>query len=210
MRVIVVTNQKGGVGKTTTAGHLAVAAEADGQGPVVLIDTDQQENLADWWNARQAETPAFVQATIEDLPTKLQALREAGVKLVIIDTPPRVGDQIEAAIREADLVVIPVKPGPHEMRAIGPTMDMIDEAGKRMVFVLCLAKAKAKLTALTHTALAAHGCVAPVLLHNREDFANAMLDGRVAQEYAPRNPAAQEATELWAYVAKQLRRKAKA
>lgn len=59
MKAIAIASQKGGVGKTTLAGHLAVAAEAAGAGPVALIDTDPQGSLAAWWNVREAETPLF-------------------------------------------------------------------------------------------------------------------------------------------------------
>ena len=81
-------SRKGGVGKTTISGHLAVEAERTGHGPVALIDTDEQGNLADWWNARQAPTPLFARADIASLGTALQGLRQQGVRLVIIDTPP--------------------------------------------------------------------------------------------------------------------------
>ena len=52
-------SQKGGSGKTTLSGHLAVQAQLSGAGPVVLIDIDPQGSLADWWNEREAELPAF-------------------------------------------------------------------------------------------------------------------------------------------------------
>ena len=67
MQVVVLASQKGGSGKTTLSGHLAVEAERSGMGPVVLIDTDPQGSLSDWWNARGAETPAFARVAIEDL-----------------------------------------------------------------------------------------------------------------------------------------------
>lgn len=57
MRVIAVASQKGGSGKTTIAAHLAVRADMVGQGPVVLIDTDPQGSLAEWWRARAEDTP---------------------------------------------------------------------------------------------------------------------------------------------------------
>src|SRR4051794_39515401 len=60
MQTIVVASQKGGAGKTTTARHLAVEAERQGEGPVALIDVDPQGGLARWWNRREAETPVFV------------------------------------------------------------------------------------------------------------------------------------------------------
>jgi RecA/RadA recombinase len=59
MKTIVFASQKGGAGKTTLAAHLAVAAVKAGDGPCVLIDTDPQASLTDWWNGREDETPAF-------------------------------------------------------------------------------------------------------------------------------------------------------
>ena len=78
MHVIVLASQKGGAGKTTLAAHLAVAAEAAGDGPAVLIDTDPQGSLSAWWNVREAETPALAPTTIAELPHKIAALAEAG------------------------------------------------------------------------------------------------------------------------------------
>lgn len=60
MQVIVLASQKGGAGKTTTARHIAVEAERQGEGPVALIDVDPQGGLARWWNRRAAETPVFI------------------------------------------------------------------------------------------------------------------------------------------------------
>ena len=67
MRTLVVASQKGGVGKTTIAGHLAVMAELSNAGPVALIDTDPQGSLSSWWNERQAERPLFASVDIASL-----------------------------------------------------------------------------------------------------------------------------------------------
>ena len=64
MRVMAFASQKGGSGKTTLAGHIAVQAESVGAGPVAIIDTDPQGSLSDWWNARRAQTPVFAQTFI--------------------------------------------------------------------------------------------------------------------------------------------------
>ena len=119
MRTIVVASQKGGVGKTTLVGHLGVAAELSGVGPVALIDTDPQGSLASWWNERVAETPLFAQVEIDRLADHLNALEVAGVKLTIIDTPPSVAGLIVKVLAVADLVIIPTRPSPHDLRAVG-------------------------------------------------------------------------------------------
>ena len=72
MQIIVLASQKGGVGTTTLAAHLAVAAEAAGDGPAVLIDTDPQGSLSAWWNVRAADTPALAPSSIAELAGKVQ------------------------------------------------------------------------------------------------------------------------------------------
>src|SRR3954464_3696018 len=112
MHVVAVTSQKGGSGKTTLAGHLAVQAERVGAGPVALIDTDPQGSLAEWWNVRAAETPVFAQSTVSTLSEDVLRLRGLGVKLLVIDTPPAIEATIGEVVRVADLVLIPARPSP--------------------------------------------------------------------------------------------------
>ena len=112
MKVLVLASQKGGAGKTTIAAHVGVAAERDGAGPVVLIDTDPQGSLSAWWNSREADTPALASATLAELPEKLTALAQAGFKLAVIDTPPAITEAIRDVVKLADLVLIPTPPQP--------------------------------------------------------------------------------------------------
>ncbi|WP_293549010.1 division plane positioning ATPase MipZ [Parvibaculum sp.] len=46
MHVIAFASQKGGSGKTTLAGHIAVEAERVGAGPVALVDTSARQPVA--------------------------------------------------------------------------------------------------------------------------------------------------------------------
>lgn len=200
MRIIAFASQKGGVGKTTLAGHIAVEAERQGAGTVALLDTDPQGSLAAWWNARSAETPLFVRGELANLKDQLAQLDAAGVGLVIIDTPPAITDNIAAVVRQADLVVIPTRPSPHDLRAVGATVDLVESTGKPMVFVVNGATNRAKITGDAAIALSQHGTVAPVTIHQRVDFAVSMIDGRTVGEIDRNSNSAREITDLWNYV----------
>jgi chromosome partitioning protein len=206
MYTLVVASQKGGVGKTTIAGHLGVAAEAT-CGPVFWIDTDPQASLTTWWNAREAKTPALTEVPLKQLGERLKSLADAGCKLTIIDTPPAVTDTIRSVIATADLVLIPTRPSPHDLRAVGSTVALAEAAGKRMVFVVNGATPRARITGEAAIALSQHGTVAPVTLYNRVDYAASMIDGRTVQEMDPTSRSAEEVTSLWAYVHTQLKKK---
>ena len=204
MRVLALASQKGGSGKTTLSGHLAVEAQRAGAGPVVLIDIDPQASLADWWNEREDEFPAFAQTTVARLGTDLQILRQQGFKLAVIDTPPAITMAIQSVIAVAELVVVPTRPSPHDLRAVGATIDMCDRAGKPLIFVVNAAMPKARITAEAAVALSQHGTVAPVTIHQRTDFAASMIDGRTVMEVDPQGKSAQEVMALWAYISDRL------
>lgn len=206
MYVLVLASQKGGSGKTTLSGHLAVEADRAGAGPVVLIDMDPQSSLSQWWNARQAETPEFLKVGLLDLGDALKQLANRGVKLVVIDTPPQVTTSISQIVSFADLVIVPTRPSPHDLRAVGATVDIVERQQKSLIFVVNAATANARITAETAVALSQHGTVAPVTVHHRVDFAASMVDGRTVGEVVSTSPSAQEITTLWTYIQDRLSR----
>ncbi len=180
------------------------SAENVGAGPVAIIDTDPQGGLSGWWNARSAATPVFIEPTKAGLNATLAQLRSQGFKLVLIDSPPQATRAIEATIKLADLVIIPVTPSPHDLRAVGATVDLVTASGRPMIFVVNRAQQRAKITADTAVALSQHGTVSPVTLHHRNDFATSMIDGRTVGELDPASRSAVEVRDLWIYVSKRL------
>lgn len=204
--VLVFASQKGGSGKTTLSGHIAVEAERAGDGPVALIDTDPQGSLAKWWNERAASRPAFARVAISQLGPGIEHLQRNGFRLIVIDTPPAVTESIQQVVAHADLVVAPTRPSPHDLRAVGPTVDIADAHRKALLFVVNSATARARITGETAVALSQHGVVAPVTIHHRVDFAAAMIDGRTAGEVRPDSKSAEEIATLWAYMKGQLAR----
>ena len=197
MKTIVVAGQKGGGGKTTLVAHLSVAAERAGHGPAVVIDTDPQQTLATWWQAREATKPELAPVNVGQMSAKLDGLAAMGFAYCFIDTPPALTDQNRQLLGLADLVLIPTRPSPNDLWALGATLDLVRGAGSSFVFVLTQAKSNARITVQTIAALSEHGQVFPAIIHDRVDFAAAMTDGRTALELRPSGPAATEAAELW-------------
>ncbi len=228
MKTLALISQKGGVGKTTLAAHLGVQAAlgpglpttlALAEAPVVtgtrrrsapartpalptvaLVDADPQGSLSAWWNRREAPTPLFVGATLARLERQLAELAAAGVDLVVIDTPPALGETITQVARVADLILIPVRPSPHDLHAVGATVDLIEHLHRPLAFVVSGATARTRIAAEAAVALSQHGRVAPVTVHHRTDFASSMTDGRTVMELVPAGRSAAEIAELWKYV----------
>ena len=206
MRVLTFASQKGGSGKTTLAGHIAVQAERVGVQPVAMIDADPQGSLSDWWNARRADTPLFAQTFLSRLNQDLRKMAELGVELLVFDTPPAITSTIEHVIRVSDLVVIPMRPSPHDLRAAGATVDLVERSKGVLVFVVNAATPRARITAEAAIALSQHGTVAPVTIHQRTDFAASMIDGRTVMELPGSERSAQEIIDLWGYLDDRLSR----
>lgn len=210
MKTIVLASQKGGAGKTTIAAHLAVAAEKAGDGPCVLLDTDPQASLATWWNEREAESPVFAPANLKELAAKLEALAQAGYAYAFIDTPPAITESIRAVVMQADFVLIPTRPSPHDLRAVGLTVELTTGANRSFAFAVTQAKPNARLTVQAMAALSQHGVVAPSIIHDRVDYAASMIDGRTVIEIDPRGRSAEEINNLWKFVKARINESTKA
>jgi len=118
MKILAIISQKGGVGKTTLATALAVAGEAGGK-RVAVFDLDPQLSATFWADRRkgnrpgEAETPVVREINVLRLPHYLDAMREVGADLVVLDCPPVHRDIAAAAVEAADrLLGRMLKPAP--------------------------------------------------------------------------------------------------
>jgi chromosome partitioning protein len=204
MHVLAIASRKGGSGKTTLTGHLSVEAERRGHGPVAILDIDPQGSLADWWNERQAASPVFVNTTLEALAGDIERLRASGFRTVIIDTPPAITGAIRQVVDVCDLVLIPTRPSPHDLRSVTATVALVEDMDKPLVFVINAATPRARITREAIAVLSQHGPLAPSLIHQRVDFASSMIDGRTVMELPNAPLATLEIERIWAYLANRM------
>jgi chromosome partitioning protein len=136
----------------------------------------------------------------------VEQLRELGVNMLFIDTPPAIKATISDVIELCDLIRIPVRPSPRDLRAVGTTVEMVECAGKPLIFVVNGATQRARITNEAVMALSQHGTLAPAILHQRTGFAASMIDGRTVGEIKGEGRGAQEITRLWDYISQRLTR----
>ncbi|MCJ2074786.1 AAA family ATPase [Methylobacterium sp. E-016] len=202
MKVIAFTSRKGGSGKSTLAAHLSVFADAP-DAPAVLIDCDPQGSLALWHELRQAETPVLVKCEARQLGETVEAARADGVKWVLIDTPPHNTADIAAAMRVADLAVIPFRPAVFDIAAVAATLEMARTLGKPVLPVInsapprrgvhpshVVTEAREALFAMNATPWAGQ-------VTTRAAYAHALASGQAVGEFEPGSAAAAEMIELW-------------
>ncbi|MBA3285766.1 MAG: ParA family protein [Nitrosopumilus sp.] len=197
MKVLTIANRKGGAGKSTCAAHLAVAATNSGY-KAILIDMDPQKTLEGWWQKREEDTPLLVETTALDLPNSIDKLRTQGFDICIIDTPGDSGDFTRAGIMAADLVIIPSKPTPPDLSAIGRTISLVEENKKKFAFVITQGIVRTKATLQALSVLSQFGAVAPAPISNRTAYASAMGAGKSAGDFD--KIAEEEINQVWGFI----------
>ena len=128
--IVALLNQKGGVGKTTLATHIAGELAMRGQ-HVVLLDADPQGSSLDWTQRRsQQGLPRLFSAVGLARETLHQEAPELARRAdhVVIDGPPRIAALARSALLAAERVLIPVQPSPYDLWASAEMVALIREA----------------------------------------------------------------------------------
>ena len=183
-KIITVAQQKGGAGKTTIAANLAVALSREGK-RVALLDTDPQGSLGRWFMTRRAAGDPgmeFSTASAWGVSYECDKLR-GSVDYVLVDTPPKIDSDLKPAIRESDLVIVPVSASQIDVWATEGVLDLANREKAEVMVVLNRAKAGTRVAGDVDRALRELGIErAQATLGHRVAFPETMGVGRGVQE----------------------------
>ena len=111
--IVAVTNQKGGVGKSTIAVHLVTWLRESGI-EAALVDADVQGSSSVWAKEADESTPIYRYQTADEI---LEQVGELSEKVVVIDGPGGLGEATRATLLVCDLALIPCGPSVLDLRA---------------------------------------------------------------------------------------------
>lgn len=197
--ILSILNEKGGCGKSTVATNVACALHTGGA-RVLLVDADRQGTAQDWAAARPDDTdaPTVIGLPTPKLDTEVQRM-SGDYDHVVIDTAGVLDKVSVAALKAADVVVIPVAPSAADIWAALDVVDLVEQRqnvtrGRPVArFLVWNGKVGTRLTGEADEALASLDVpVMEARAHNREAFKRAMGEGRSVLDLAPDSKAAAE------------------
>ena len=200
-KVITISQQKGGSGKTTLAVHLALAFIKYHNLKVAIIDTDPQGSLGKWFMIRTEkkvsnENLTFKTASLWGAQYESKTLKKDH-DIVIIDTPPKIESDARPSIESADLVLIPVAASHVDFWATGAIVDIAKKANKKILIQINRANQRSKLISKTNDFIKSLNLSATkTIIGNRQIFASSMGEGKTAVEKQKKSNAIEEIRNL--------------
>jgi chromosome partitioning protein len=210
MAVITVAGLKGGIGKTTIVTGLGACFHAAGV-RTVIVDADPRRMVSRWAQIGQAAgsaIPEVVNVTGAELAGTIGELA-ASHDVVLIDSPPWLGREIQDSLLHAHVVLLPVMPGAYDIWVLQETLALLAEARKARpslrAFIIPNATDHTKASEFMTSSLPKLGV--PVIgkgLSKRALHRDVALAGAGVTEFAPTSTAAEEMRSLFRAVRGQL------
>ena len=200
-KVITISQQKGGTGKTTLAVHLALAFIKYHNLKVAIIDTDPQGSLGKWFMIREEkklsdDNLTFKTASLWGAQYESKSLKKDN-DIVIIDTPPKIESDARPSIESADLVLIPMSASHVDFWATGAIVEIAKKANKKILIQINRANQRSKLISKTNDFIKSLNLSATkTIIGNRQIFASSMGEGKTAVEKQKKSNAVEEIKKL--------------
>ena len=200
-KVITISQQKGGSGKTTLAVHLALAFIKYHNLKVAIIDTDPQGSLVKWFMIRTEkkisnDNLTFKTASLWGAQYESKTLKKDH-DIVIIDTPPKIESDARPSIESADLVLIPIAASHVDFWATGAIVEIAKKANKKILIQINRSSQRSKLITKTNEFIKSLDLSATkTIIGNRQIFASSMGEGKTAVEKQKKSSAIEEIKQL--------------
>ena len=200
-KVITISQQKGGTGKTTLAVHLAMAFIKYHNLKVAIIDTDPQGSLGKWFMIRSEknvsnENLTFKTASLWGAQYESKTLKNDH-DIVVIDTPPKIESDARPAIEAADLVLIPMAASHVDFWATGAIVDIAKKANKKILVQINRSSQRSKLINKTNDFIKSLDLSSTkTIIGNRQIYTSSMGEGKTAVEKQKKGSAVEEIKNL--------------
>ena len=200
-KVITISQQKGGSGKTTIAVHLALAFIKYHNLKVAVIDTDPQGSLGKWYMIRTEkkisnDNLTFKTASLWGAQYESKSLKKDH-DIVIIDTPPKIESDARPSIESADLVLIPIAASHVDFWATGAIVEIAKKANKKILIQINRSSQRSKLITKTNEFIKSLNLSATkTIIGNRQIYAASMGEGKTAVEKQKKSIAIEEIKQL--------------
>jgi chromosome partitioning protein len=198
--IISFVNQKGGVGKTTSAINVAASLKRRNFN-IGFIDADPQGSATQW---RAVEDNTAFEIMHHPEPISKSEIEEfsQNYDYLVIDAPPAIGNITKSILAVTDLSIIPLSPSSLDIWSCKGTLEMVDEAREENpdLDVKLLINRKIPGTRVGREArdsLAVFDMdVLDTELCQRVAYIDAMTSGVSVMQYAPSSKAADEVESL--------------
>ena len=208
-KVITISQQKGGTGKTTLAVHLAMAFIKYHNLKVAIIDTDPQGSLGKWFMIRSEkkvsnENLTFKTASLWGAQYESKTLKNDH-DIVIIDTPPKIESDARPAIEAADLVLIPMAASHVDFWATGAIVEIAKKSNKKILAQINRSSQRSKLIDKTKDFIKSLDLESTqTIIGNRQIYTSSMGEGKTAVEKQKKGNAVDEIKKLSEQILQQL------